>query len=132
MRDRAPFSPHRGVGWLQGWRLTFGGEEIGWEGSVATVVEDPNSSVFVSLFDLSEYDETKLDEWEGISTDLYRKIRVRVQTMDGVSLCFLYILNSFEGGFPSSRYLEIMVQAAVAAGAPDDYVTLLQGHPTND
>ncbi len=132
MRDRAPFSPHRGVGWLQGWRLAFGGEEIGWEGSVATVVEDPNSSVFVSLFDLSEYDETKLDEWEGISTDLYRKIRVRVQTMDGVSLCFLYILNSFEGGFPSSRYLEIMVQAAVAAGAPDDYVTLLQGHPTND
>ena len=132
MRDRAPFSPHRGVGWLQGWRLTFGGEEIGWEGSVATVVEDPDSSVFVSLFDLSEYDEAKLDEWEGISTDLYRKIRVRVETLDGVSICFLYILNSFEGGFPSSRYLEIMVQAAIAAGAPDDYVSLLRGHPTND
>lgn len=132
MLERAPFSPHRGVGWLQGWRLTFGGEDIGWEGSVATVAEDENSSVFVSVYELSEYDEQKLDEWEGIPADLYRKIRVRVQTLDGVSLCFLYVLNGFEGGFPSSRYLEIMVQAATAAGAPDDYVQGLKAHPTND
>ncbi|MEI8066204.1 MAG: gamma-glutamylcyclotransferase [Actinomycetes bacterium] len=125
MLERAPFSPHRGVGWIQGWRLTFGGEDIGWEGSVATIVEDPEAQVFVSLYDLDGPDESALDKWEGIPTDLYRKIRVRVETLDGASVCFVYVLNGFEGGEPSPRYLGIMIEAAIAAGAPDDYVAEL-------
>jgi len=119
---RAPHSPHRGTGWLRGWRLTFGGEEIGWEGAVATLAEDPSGSVFVSIYDLTTADENALDEWEGVTTDLYRKIRVRVETLDGSSLCYVYVLNSFEGGVPSKRYLEIMLTAAREAGAPEDYL----------
>ncbi len=119
---RAPHSPHRGTGWLRGWRLTFGGEEIGWEGAVATLAEDPSGSVFVSIYDLTTADENALDEWEGVTTDLYRKIRVRVETLDGSSLCYVYVLNSFEGGVPSKRYLEMMLAAAREAGAPEDYL----------
>lgn len=126
MKERAPFSPHLGTGWLRGWRLTFGGEEIGWEGAVATLAEDPSSSVFVSIYDLTDHDESKLDEWEGVTTDLYRKIRVRVETLAGSHLCYVYVLNSFEGGRPSSRYLEIMTSAAIKAGAPDDYIAELR------
>ena len=37
-------SPMTAVGWLIGWRLTFGGEDIGWEGALATIVEDPNGN----------------------------------------------------------------------------------------
>ena len=122
MLQRAPHSPHLGTGWLRGWRLTFGGEEIGWEGSVATLAEDPNASVFVSLYDLTKKDESALDEWEGVTTNLYRKIRVRVETMTGTQSCYVYVLNSFEGGIPSERYLEIMVAAAIEAGAPEDYI----------
>jgi gamma-glutamylcyclotransferase (GGCT)/AIG2-like uncharacterized protein YtfP len=122
MLQRAPHSPHLGTGWLRGWRLTFGGEEIGWEGAVATLAEDSSASVFVSLYDLTKQDESALDEWEGVTTDLYRKIRVRVETMTGTQSCYVYILNSFEGGIPSQRYLEIMVAAAIEAGAPDDYI----------
>ena len=40
MAERCPHSPQRGTGWLEGWRLTFGGEDINWEGARATVVED--------------------------------------------------------------------------------------------
>lgn len=127
---RAPHSPHRGTGWLRGWRLTFGGEEIGWEGAVATLAEDPAHSVFVSIYDLTSTDESALDQWEGVTTDLYRKIRVRVETLDGSSLCYVYVLNSFEGGLPSKRYLEIMVAAAREAGAPDDYIAQLMNRPT--
>ena len=36
MLQRAPHSPMAGTGWLHGWRLTFGGEDIGWEGALAT------------------------------------------------------------------------------------------------
>lgn len=132
MLERTPSSPHQGVGWLQGWRLTFGGDDLGWEGSVATIVEDQNSQVFVSLYELSTQDEAALDNWEGFSTDLYRKIRVRAQTLEGAPLCFVYVLNSFEGGFPSSRYLSIMIQAALIAGAPDDYIDQLRKFITND
>lgn len=122
MLQRAPHSPHLGTGWLRGWRLTFGGEEIGWEGAVATLAEDSSSSVFVSVYDLTNQDESALDEWEGVMTDLYRKIRVRVETLNGTQSCYVYVLNSFEGGVPSARYLEILIAAAIEAGAPDDYI----------
>ncbi|MBM3656195.1 MAG: gamma-glutamylcyclotransferase [Actinobacteria bacterium] len=127
---RAPHSPHQGTGWLRGWRLTFGGEEIGWEGAVATLAEDSGHSVFVSLYDLTPADEVALDQWEGVTTDLYRKIRVRVETLDDSPLCYVYILNSFEGGAPSARYLQTMVSAAREAGAPDDYIQELSNRST--
>ena len=76
MLQRAPHSPHLGTGWLRGWRLTFGGEEIGWEGSVATLAEDPNASVFVSLYDLTKQDESALDEWEGVTTEDRKSTRL--------------------------------------------------------
>jgi gamma-glutamylcyclotransferase (GGCT)/AIG2-like uncharacterized protein YtfP len=126
MLQRAPHSPHLGTGWLRGWRLTFGGEEIGWEGAVATLAEDSSASVFVSIYDLTKQDEQTLDEWEGVNTKLYSKIRVRVDTLNGVQLCYVYVLNSFEGGTPSNRYLEIMINAAIEAGAPSDYIDTLK------
>ena len=126
MLQRAPHSPHLGTGWIRGWRVTFGGEEIGWEGSVATLAEDSDGSVFVSIYDLTKQDESTLDEWEGVTTDLYRKIRLRVETLSGAQLCYVYVLNSFEGGKPSMRYREIMIAAAIEAGAPDDYIAQLR------
>ena len=126
MLQRAPHSPHLGTGWLRGWRLTFGGEEIGWEGAIATLAEDMLSSVFVSIYDLTKDDENNLDEWEGVNTNLYSKIRVRVDMLSGTQLCYVYVLNSFEGGKPSQRYLEIMINAAVDAGAPLDYIAELK------
>ena len=131
MLVRAPHSPHRGIGWLENWRLTFGGEDIGWEGAVATVVEEPLSRVFVALYDLTPADEAALDNWEGANLDLYTKIRVRVHTMNGEELAYIYVLNAFEGGLPSKRYLSIMLDAAIAAGAPVDYLEDLAKRPTN-
>jgi gamma-glutamylcyclotransferase (GGCT)/AIG2-like uncharacterized protein YtfP len=128
MARRAPHSPQRGSGWLVGWRLTFGGENRGWEGALATVVEDdsPDAQVFVMLYELTEADERVLDSWEGADLELYRKIRVRVQTLDGEVLAWLYVLDDYEGGLPSARYLGILAESAEAAGAPDDYVDALR------
>jgi gamma-glutamylcyclotransferase (GGCT)/AIG2-like uncharacterized protein YtfP len=126
---RAPHSPVRGTGWLQGWRLTFGGESLGWEGALATVVEEPDTQVFVALYDLSPADEAALDEWEGSDLGLYDKIRVRVATLDGDVTAWLYVVDDYEGGLPSARYLGILADAAEAAGAPDDYVHDLRTRP---
>ena len=53
MAERCPHSPQRGSGWLEGWRLTFGGEDLGWEGALATVVEAEAERVFVVLYDIT-------------------------------------------------------------------------------
>jgi gamma-glutamylcyclotransferase (GGCT)/AIG2-like uncharacterized protein YtfP len=125
MGARCPHSPLRGVGWLTGWRLTFGGEEYGWDGALPTLVEDPLHQVFVAVYDVTADDEARLDEWEG-GTGLYRKVRVRVDMLDGDALAWVYVLDAFEGGLPSASTVGILSEAAQAAGAPDDYVADLR------
>ncbi len=126
MGRKAPHSPPCGTGWLSGWRLTFGGEELGWQGALATVVEDADAQVYVALYDLTASDEASLDEWEGSALGTYRKVRVRVHTLDGELLAWLYVVDGYEGGLPSASYLGEIADAAEAAGAPDDYVAELR------
>ena len=129
MAERCPHSPQAGTGWLDGWRLTFGGEDLGWEGALATLVEDAGDRVFVVLYEVSDSDENALDHWDGATLGYYSKVRVRVATWDGDVLAWLYVLNDYEGGLPSARYLGIMADAAEAAGAPEDYVKGLRTRP---
>lgn len=129
MALRCPHSPERGPGWLEGWRLTFGGEDISWEGARATVVEDAGQRVFVVLYDVPDTDERALDRWDGATLDYYRKLRVRAQTLDGDVLAWLYVLNAYEGGLPSARSLGILADAAEKAGAPTDYVASIRARP---
>jgi hypothetical protein len=129
MAARCPHSPQRGTGWLEGWRLTFGGEDLSWEGALGTVVEDADERVFVALYDLTEADEGALDSWDGATLGFFRKLRVRVTTLDGDVVAWLYVVNSYEGGLPSALYLAAMAEAAEVAGAPADYVTDLRSRP---
>ncbi len=125
----APHSPQRGTGWLSGWRLTFGGEEHGWEGPLTTVVEDPGHQVFVALYDVSKEDESALDGWEGSAIGIYRKIKVRIATMEADVAAWLYVVDGYEGGMPSARVLFQIADAAEKAGAPDDYVRSVRDRP---
>ena len=129
MAERCPHSPRAGSGWIEGWRLTFGGEDIGWDGALATVVEDADARVFVVLYELSDDDERSLDRWDGATLGYYRKINVRAATLDGYVAAWLYVLDDWEGGLPSARYLAIMADAAELAGAPGDYVEWLRTRP---
>ena len=129
MRNRCPHSPFAGTGWLPDWRLTFGGEELGWEGALATVVEEPGSQVFVALYDITTADQIALDKWESADTGLYRTSRLRVSTLEADEVAWTYVLNSYEGGLPSARYLGLIAEAAETAGAPADYVRELRERP---
>jgi hypothetical protein len=126
MRERCPHSPLRANGWLQGWRLTFGGEDLGWEGALATIVQDPREAAFVGLYDVTDADAEALRRWEG---NLYRTLKVRVSALDGEHLAWTFTLDGYEGGLPSARYLGLMAEAAEQAGAPRDYVAELRGRP---
>ena len=126
---RCPHAPQRGTGWLEGWRLTFGGEDIGWDGAMTTVVEQPGARVFVVLYDVPETDEKELDNWDGVTLGYYRKAKVRVETLDGDVLAWLYVLNFYEGGLPSARSIGILADSAEQADAPADYVAALRARP---
>jgi hypothetical protein len=129
MSERCPHSPLQGTGWVQGWRLTFGGEEHGWDGALATIVQDPFEQVFVAVYDVSAEDESALDGWESADTGLYRKLRVRVSTLTGEVVAWTYVLDAFEGGLPSASYLGVLADAAEAGDAPTDYVSALRARP---
>ena len=101
MGERCPHSPLQTTGWLTGWRLTFGGEEHGWDGALATIVQDPFEQVFVALYDVSPQDEPLLDEWESADSGLYRKTKVRVATLTGSVVAWTYVLDAYEGSPPS-------------------------------
>ncbi|GAB2968033.1 gamma-glutamylcyclotransferase [Nocardioides montaniterrae] len=127
MSSRCPHSPLQTTGWLTGWRLTFGGEEHGWDGALPTIVPDVLEQVFVAVYDVTGPDEATLDQWESASTGLYRKTKVRVSTMQGEVVAWTYVLDAYEGGLPSASYLGVLANAAEAADAPADYVKGLRG-----
>ena len=129
MSARCPHSPLRGTGWLTGWRLTFGGEEHGWDGALPTIVQDPFEQVFVAVYDVPTQDEAALDELEQADSGLYRKTKVRVFTLTGEMLVWTYVLDAYEGGLPSASYLGILADAAEAADAPEDYVKAVRTRP---
>ena len=129
MAERCPHSPLHATGWLTGWRLTFGGEEHGWDGALPTIVQDPIEQVFVAVYDVSKEDESALDAWEGADSGLYRKTKVRIFTLTGEMVVWTYVLDAYEGGLPSASYVGVLADAAEAADAPDDYVLRLRGLP---
>lgn len=129
MSSRCPHSPLQGTGWLEGWRLTFGGEEHGWDGALPTVVQDRFERVFVAIYDVSHEDATALDGLESADTGLYRKVKVRVSVLSGEVVAWVYVLDAFEGGLPSASSLGVLADAAEWADAPDDYVAALRARP---
>ena len=131
MRAYCPHSPLVGTGWLEGWRLTFGGEDLlGYEGSVCTIVESDGDRVFVALYDVHPHDAQLLDEVEGVAAGTYQRLHVRVASLDGEHTAWVYVFTGYEGGLPTAWYLSEIANAAHKAGAPDDYVADLRARPT--
>ena len=132
MLRRCPSSPLTGTGWIRGWRLTFGAEEYGWEGALATLVPDERpSSCTPASSSRSTTSPTPtsaaLDAWEGADSGLYqRRAPAGAHPRPGDEVAYVYVLDAFEGGLPSARHLGAIADAAEAAGAPDDYVTALR------
>lgn len=130
MGERCPHSPLQTTGWLDGWRLTFGGEDEGWDGSLATIAQDPTQQVYVAVYDVTRDDEVALDGWEAFDSGLHRKTRLRVSTLAGELVVWAYVLDAYEGGEPSAAYLTMIADAAAAADAPADYVEALRNRPS--
>ncbi len=129
MLERCSVLSVRGTGWLPGWRLTFGGEDLCWDGALATVVEDPESSVFVVLYDMADSDERTL---------ILGGRRPRAVHQDPAAGAHHGRLTCWPGctrcrrtrvDCPPPRYLGVFADAAEAADAPAEYVNDLRTRP---
>ena len=94
----------RRVGWSAG--LTFAGGDIGWEGSLATVVEDrqPRTRVFVVLYDVSDEDVHD-GPLEGSELGAAPQAAGTHRNHRRTCFAWLYVVDGFEGGLPSARML---------------------------
>jgi len=93
--------------------------------------------VFVVLYDMTKDDEANLDRWEGAELGFHKKIRCRVERLTSDTdtdpvLAWLYVVDAWEGGIPSARYLGVMADAAEIAGAPAEYVNDLRNRPASN
>ena len=120
-----------GVGWMEGWRLTFAGEGT-WAGKARSPRSSsrPATGSSSSLYDVHPWDAAQLDEVEGVTAGTYRKLTVRVVTLEGEFSAWVYVFDGYEGGLPTAWYLSEIANAAEKAGAPDDYVAELRQRPT--
>ena len=117
--------------------VIIGGGPAGYEsalvaaqyGAQVTLIETDDIGGNCVLYDISPADEKALDAWEAADLGVYYKIRLRVQTLDGDVLAWLYVLQAYEGGLPSAHYIGVIADAAEAAGAPADYVADLRSRP---
>lgn len=105
---------------------------MGYEGAVCTIVESDTvgDRVFVALYDVDAQDEAVLDEIEGAVAGTYRKLHVRVVTLDGEVTSWVYVFDGYEGGLPTAWLINELANAARKAGAPDDYIEALRLRPT--
>jgi hypothetical protein len=93
--------------------------------------------VFVVLYDMTPADESNLDRWEGSELGVHKKIRCRVERVASDTdtdpvLAWLYVVDAWEGGVPSARYIGVMADAAEIAGAPSDYVHKIRTGPARN
>lgn len=131
MQRRCPGHRVVGAGFLRGHRLRFQGEGVDWGGAVATIVPDASETVWGVIFELSEDDLRRLDEYEG--PELYDRRDFDVRLADGGAVrATAYVMRRRPEGKPSKMYLNAITRGARSHGLPTDYVDRLASHPTGD
>ncbi len=131
-----PLSARRAV--LYGWRLRFNVQHFfRHEGGVANVEpsDNPRDRVLGVLYTCPDESLAPLDATEACGHG-YDRIRVEVETESGERVsAYTYVgmpLFIEESCRPSSRYLDILVSGARAAGLDETYVRDLMAQPLHE
>lgn len=102
----------------------------------ASVVRDPQASVYGLLWDVALADVRALDRYESIETGLYRKITQPVKRIGGLGVrplqqALLYVGRGEGGGAPMPGYLENVIACAERLEFPPRYTAFLQSIAAN-
>ena len=130
MKNRCPSAEWIGKGWVLGYRLCFPRRSRHWQGGVAGLSEDPRGMVEGVLYELTEGDLGRMDEFEGVPQGHYRRKTVAVELERQTFIeAWIYIAIS-EGAAsfdPSVEYIDTMLRGAVEHGLSGDTIQMLRG-----
>ena len=76
------------------------------------------------------WDEAQLDEVEGVTSGFYRKLHLRVATLDGDVTAWVYVYSGYEGGLPTAWYLTEIAGAAEKGASKREFVASFRIHGT--
>lgn len=108
MERRCPDAKIVGTAILDGWELLFKGSKTG---SYLTIEQNPDGSVPVAVWEVSERDERNLDLYEGYPTFYYKKeIIIPVEIIETGQIrklsTFVYIMHENRPlGLPTGSYI---------------------------
>ena len=128
MKRRCPLSKLISKGKLPDYRLTFNRYAEGWGGGVADVIQHADSEVWGLIFEISDSDLVRLDNYEGYyknRTSLYERWKAVIDTPDGqVHDVWVYtVVEKQKFVQPTLEYLQIIKDAVVRWNFPKDYLT---------
>ncbi|MFE3545597.1 gamma-glutamylcyclotransferase family protein [Nocardia sp. NPDC059177] len=128
MRRRCPGATLRGIGTLERFRLAFNRTGSYRPGAVASVEPsaEPSSQVIGLVWEMSDHDLREMDAIE--DPEAYLRIAVPVRTMEhGIEYCWAYISYPDErGSAPDREYVQILIDGALEAQLPPDYISELK------
>ena len=117
MTSRCPEHRVLGTGVLEGWRWI-----ITTRGYASIVVSERNY-VLGTVYELSEVDLLRLDQFEGVAQGNYRKEIIAVDVGGRELSCLVYIDSVIEEGAPKEEYVVRINNGIKDAAFPDEYVT---------
>jgi gamma-glutamylcyclotransferase (GGCT)/AIG2-like uncharacterized protein YtfP len=129
MKARCPGAKKIGIGRLHGYELCFPRKSLSRQGKgVASICEEPGAFVDGVLFQLTNSDWNRLDEYEGVPDSYTRKL-VTISMNDGKeAVAETYIANTMEGSpfKPSKAYLDLIIHGAQENGLSVHYIEKLK------
>lgn len=101
-----------GVGaWVEGYGRVFRGYSQRWGGGVASIEKDPRRNVYGWVAKVSASELTTLDRFEGVASGNYKRVNIKVETLDGDTLSAIaYVSTSRDFNRPSQAYLNAVLK----------------------
>lgn len=124
MKQRCPNAIKVGVSYILGYHLLFKGSK---SGSYLTIEKKDNSMVPVGVYKVTDYDEAKLDRYEGYPS-LYYKKEFNITYLDEANIkhkvkAFVYIMDEKRLiGIPSRYYIDTCLKGYSDFGFDNKYL----------
>ncbi len=141
MQARCAGSRTRGIGFLADHRLGFPRWSDKRRHAVASIEACPGASVWGVLYDMTAEDWTCLNGHEGHlgaghAGNGYDIVAVDIAAAGAVVAAHTYVARPNprrpRAGLTSARYMQLLINGAVARGLPADYIARLRAVPTFD
>ncbi|XP_034483752.1 gamma-glutamylcyclotransferase-like [Drosophila innubila] len=131
---------------LKDYRVDFATPSWFWKGAVSTIVPDPSSETWGTLWEIDLSNLPDIDNQEQVHDGWYRPETVQVEYNNEKIPARLYVIvDEPEGNVhdmppnevpedrqPSKTYLKVMVKGAIESGIPEHYVKWLKGFKHNN